>query len=234
MRLLLLSNSTNAGEKYLQHALPKIKDFTGSEKFENAVFIPYAFVGSFDEYEAKVNERLAEIGLKVKSAHRFRNAVEAVENADLIVVGGGNTFRLLYLMYKNEIISAIRKKVYDGTPYIGWSAGSNVACPTIMTTNDMPIIEPPTFRALDLVKFQINPHYTDKTIPGHGGESRDDRLKEFIDLNKNITVVALREGTALRIENKSIKLVGENKAKIFKYGQDPYELSSADDFSFLL
>ncbi|MDD4416841.1 MAG: dipeptidase PepE, partial [Proteiniphilum sp.] len=142
MKLLLISNSTNPGEGYLEYSKNHIKDFLG-KKAINAVFIPYAAVTfSFEEYEEKVNTRFAEIGHHVTSIHRFLNQVEAIENADAIVVGGGNTWQLVRMLQDNKLTKAIRKKVKKGTPYIGWSAGSNIACPTLMTTNDMPIVEP--------------------------------------------------------------------------------------------
>ncbi len=234
MKLLLISNSTNAGEQYLEHAMPKIDAFLGRE-YSEALFIPYAIVtDSFNNYEKKVKEKFAELGYNLTSIHRYSNPVQAIEKAEIIVIGGGNTFALLQRMYEAEIISLIRKKIMDGVPYIGWSAGANVASPTIMTTNDMPIIEPKSFKALNLIKFQINPHYTEKTIPNHGGETRDDRLREFITINKDVYVVALREGTALEIIDNKIRLVGEKKAKIFKYGIEPYEVDNKASLTFLL
>ncbi len=234
MRLLLISNSTNAGEEYLGHSLPKIKDFLGDFKPQNAVFIPYAAVTfSFDDYEKKVNERLATIGLQVKSVHHYSVPAKAIEEADLIVVGGGNTFHLLKYIQDNDLIDVVRKKVEQGTPYIGWSAGSNVACPTIKTTNDMPIIEPHSFNAFSLVPFQINPHYIDANPEGHAGETREQRIEEFIEVNRNVYVVGLREGTALLVEDDKIRLIGERNARIFHYGQTPQELTPDDDFSFL-
>lgn len=235
MKLLLVSNSTNYGESYLQHALPKIKNFLKNSKIENGIFIPYAAVTfSYDDYEKKVKENFAKININITSIHRFENHKEALQKADLIVVGGGNTFRLLQLMQQNDLLEVIREKVKQGTPYIGWSAGSNVACPTIRTTNDMPIVEPENFNALNLVKFQINPHYTDKVIPNHGGETRKDRLMEFIELNRDVYVIGLREGTALYINDNKIKLIGEKSAIIFKYGQAEKEVSPNDDLQFLM
>jgi dipeptidase E len=234
MRLLLISNSTNAGEKYLEYPKINIKDFLGGE-YTEVLFIPYAGVTfSFDDYEQKVQERFSEIGIQVKSIHKFSNAIEAVEKAQVIVVGGGNTFRLLKLMQDNNILDTIRKKVLAGTPFIGWSAGSNVACPTIRTTNDMPVIQPAGFDALNLVPFQINPHYLDANPDGHAGETREQRLQEFLELNPEITVIGLREGTMLNIENNSMKLIGPRSARIFKKGAEAKELSPNDDFSYLL
>jgi dipeptidase E len=234
MRLLLISNSTNPGEGYLEYPKDRIKDFLG-EKASNAVFIPYAAVTfSFDEYEEKVNARFAEIGHHVTGIHRFINPVEAIENADAIVVGGGNTWQLVKMLQEKGLMKVIRKKVKKGTPYIGWSAGSNIACPTLRTTNDMPIVEPSKFKTLKLVPFQINPHYLDDHPANHGGETREMRIREFVEVNRDVYVVGLREGTMLLVENDEMELIGRRKARIFKYGQAPLELSGEDDFSFLL
>lgn len=234
MRLLLISNSTNPGEAYLDYPKDQIKEFLG-EKANNAIFIPYAAVTfSFDEYEEKVNSRFTEIGHHVTGIHRFINPVEAIENADAIVVGGGNTWQLVKMLQEKGLMKAIRKKVKKGTPYIGWSAGSNIACPTLRTTNDMPIVEPYKFKTLKLVPFQINPHYLDDHPANHGGETREMRIREFLEVNRNIYVVGLRESTMLRIEGDDMELIGPRNARIFKYGQAPVELSGEDDFNFLL
>ncbi len=234
MRLLLISNSTNPGEGYLEYPKDRIKEFLG-DKANNAIFIPYAAVTfSFDEYEEKVNARFAEIGHHVTGIHRFINPVEAIENADAIVVGGGNTWQLVKMLQEKGLMKVIRKKVRKGTPYIGWSAGSNIACPTLRTTNDMPIVEPLKFKTLKLVPFQINPHYLDDHPANHGGETREVRIKEFIEINRDIYVVGLRESTMLLVEDDEMELIGPRKARIFKYGQEPMELSNEDDFSFLL
>ena len=206
-----------------------------AKKTINALFIPYAAVTfSFDLYELKVEERFAEIGHHVTSIHHFRDPVEAVQSAEAIVVGGGNTWQLVRLMHDNRLMEAIRLKVEQGTPYIGWSAGSNVACPTLRTTNDMPIVDPKGFDCLGLVSFQINPHYLDTNPEGHGGETREQRILEFLELNPEITVVGLREGTMLKYGNNSLKLIGNRSARIFRKGTDPIELNAGDDFSFLL
>ena len=234
MRLLLISNSTNPGEGYLEYPKNQIKEFLG-DKANNAIFIPYAAVTfSFDEYEEKVNARFAEIGHHVTGIHRFINPVEALENAEAIVVGGGNTWQLVKMLQEKGLMKVIRKKVKKGTPYIGWSAGSNIACPTLRTTNDMPIVEPLKFKTLKLVPFQINPHYLDDHPANHGGETREVRIREFIEVNRDIYVVGLRESTMLLVEDDEMELIGPHKARIFKYGQEPKELSHEDDFSFLL
>lgn len=234
MRLLLISNSTNPGEDYLDYPKNNIKDFLG-DKSKNAIFIPYAAVTfSFEEYEKKVNDRFAEIGHQVTSIHRFINPIEAIENSDAIVVGGGNTWQLVKMLQEKGLMKVIRKKVKQGTPYIGWSAGSNIACPSLKTTNDMPIVEPIKFKTLKLVPFQINPHYLDDNPANHGGETREVRINEFIEVNRETYVVGLREGTMLLLENDDLTLIGKRKARVFKYGQEPLELSDEDDFNFLL
>lgn len=233
MQLLLISNSTNAGQPYLSHCIENIKNFLG--KTTNVVFIPYAAVTfSYDQYETKVKEKFNSVGLDIKSIHNFDNKIKAVEDADAIVVGGGNTFMLLHLLYQNNLIEPIRQKALNNTPYIGWSAGSNMACPTLKTTNDMPIVEPESFDALNLISFQINPHYLDTHPQGHAGETRQMRIEEFIAANKEIYVVGLREGTMLHVIDNNIQLIGERNARIFKFGIEPIELSNEDNFSFLI
>ncbi len=234
MQLLLISNSTNAGESYLAHCINNIKEFLGEKKV-TALFIPYAAVTfSYEEYETKVKDNFQKVGCDAVSIHRFDNPIEAVRNAEAIVVGGGNTFALTKKMQEQGLIAEIQKKVKNGTPYIGWSAGSNVACPTIRTTNDMPIVEPESFNVLNLVNFQINPHYLDAHPDGHAGETREMRIEEFLERNQEIFVVGLREGTMLHIDNENIKLIGKRNARIFKHGKEPVELQPTDDFSFLL
>lgn len=234
MRLLLISNSTNPGEEYLDYPKNNIKDFLG-EKTLNAIFIPYAAITfSFEEYEKKVNKKFNEIGHQVTSIHRFINPVEAIENADAIVVGGGNTWQLVKTLQEKSLMKPIRKKIKQGTPYIGWSAGSNIACPTLKTTNDMPITEPQSFETLNLVPFQINPHYLDDTNDTHGGETRETRITEFVHANKEVYVVGLREGCMLQLENNTMKMIGSRTARIFHYGKDTVELSHKDDFNFLI
>ncbi|MDR1763024.1 MAG: dipeptidase PepE [Dysgonamonadaceae bacterium] len=233
MRLLLISNSTNRGEEYLGWCKEEIKAFLG-EKPVNALFIPYAGVTfSFDEYEAKVEKRFAEAGHHVRGVHKAKDALKAVEEAEAIVVGGGNTWQLVRMLHDNRLFAAIRRKVRSGTPYVGWSAGSNIACPTLRTTNDMPIIDPKTFKTLNLIPFQINPHYLDVHPEGHGGETREDRIREFIEINPDVNVLGLREATLLRLEDNHLELKGKRSARLFRKGNEPKELS-AGDLSFLL
>jgi dipeptidase E len=233
-RLLLLSNSTNYGQGFLEHAATGIKDFLGAE-VRRVLFVPFAGVTrSYDEYAAAVGVRFAEMGYELDPVHRAADQVEAVRSAEAIAVAGGNTFHLLRGLYETGLIESIRERVEAGVPYIGWSAGSNVACPTIKTTNDMPIVEPPSFNALNLVPFQINPHYTDEKLAGHSGETREQRLAEFLKANESVHVVGLREGSGLRIEGHAIKLLGEKTARVFKSVEDAKEYSAADSLGFLL
>lgn len=234
MKILLLSNSTNPGEPYLDYPKQNIKKFLG-ESSVNAVFIPYAAVTfSYDEYEEKVNNSFLEIGHSVKGIHHFADPRKAIEEADAIVIGGGNTWKLVRMLHDNGLMPLIKSKVESGTPYIGWSAGSNVACPTLRTTNDMPIIDPKGFDTIGLVPFQLNPHYMDVHPSNHGGETREMRINEFIEENKDMYVVGLREGTMLHFKNGKLELIGNRTARIFKYGAEPKELTNNDDFNFLI
>lgn len=234
MRLLLISNSTNPGEPYLDYPKNYIKDFLGTDP-GRALFIPYAAVTfSFDQYEEKVSERFREIGHDIVSIHRLSDPFEAVQNSSAIVVGGGNTWKLLKMIQDKNLIKIIRHKVLKGTPYIGWSAGSNLACPTIKTTNDMPVVEPASFEAFNLIPFQINPHYLDSNPVGHAGETREQRIEEFIEANPDIYVAGLREGTLLRLEDGKLSLSGPRRVRVFRKGSSPVELDPADDLSFLL
>src|SRR5690606_4154915 len=216
-RLLLLSNSTMAGTPFLSWPGPFIREFLADER-EKLLFIPFAAVTfAYDEYSDAVTQALGKLGYDIAGIHRTEDYQEAVKEAAAIVIGGGNTFALLNLLYHFDLIGIIREKVRWGTPFIGWSAGANVACPTIMTTNDMPIIMPLSFEALDLVPFQINPHYTDFRQAGHGGESRRQRIEEFLTLNSDRRVVGLPEGTLLSVTKDQMTLEGEGEAVVFAY-----------------
>lgn len=234
MKLLLISNSTNAGEAYLDYPKGEIRRFLGTRSVR-ALFVPYAGVMlSYDDYERKVEARFSEIGHHVTGIHHFSNPIEAVEEARAIVVGGGNTWKLVEMLHRERLMGVIRRKVMAGTPFVGWSAGSNVACPTLRTTNDMPIVHPVRFETLDLVPFQINPHYTDAHLEGHGGETREDRIGEFVELNPDTYVVGLREGTMLRRDGRQLRLIGKRPARVFRKGKEPQELDSSANLSFLL
>ncbi len=234
-KLLLLSNGSElVGEHPNEATQGVFKSFLG-EGVRRFLLISYASaIRSYDECAALARARFAPLGYEVEALHEADDPRAAVALAEAIVIHGGNTFRLLSGLYENNLIGAIRARVEAGAPYVGWSAGANVACPTIRTTNDMPVVEPPSFAALNFVPFQINPHYTDHTIEGHRGETRDERIAEFVHLNPGIHVVGLREGTMLRVEGASIKLVGDAPARIFLHGRTPYELGPDDSFDFLL
>lgn len=155
-------------------------------------------------------------------------------NAQAICVGGGNTFALIKKMQEQGLLEPILRKIKQGTPYLGWSAGSNVCCPMISTTNDMPIVQPLSFRAIGAIKFQINPHYLDANPEGHAGETREQRILEYIKANPKKWVVGLREGCMLKIKDGHIQLIGEKTVRLFRYGQPTRELKKEDDLSFLL
>lgn len=234
MKLLLISNSASPGESYLEKPLQDIKNFVKRNK-KNIIFIPFAGVTlTYDEYTDKVNKALSEIGLKVTGIHTCANPLEAVLNADAIFVGGGNTFMLTKMMQEQGILHAIRERVKQGIPYVGWSAGSNVTCPTLCTTNDMPIVEPESFKALALIPFQINPHYLDANPANHGGETREQRILEYIQANQDMYVVGLREGSRLWVEKGKIQLKGDHPMRLFKYGKEIRELGTQEDINFLL
>lgn len=235
MRLLLISNSTNAGEEYLKYPIGNIGDFLKQGDVKEVLFIPYAGITfSYDEYLEKVQSRFDEIGVKVRSVHQYKDPATAITKAEAIVVGGGNTFALVKKMQEQGLIQVIRERVNAGIPYVGWSAGSNVTCPTLCTTNDMPIVEPQSFNAIGLIPFQINPHYLDANPEGHAGETREQRILEYIEANQDIYVVGLREGCMLTFENGKLSLVGPRPMRIFKYGKAPYKVKADEDLSFLL
>lgn len=242
MKLLLLSNSTNSGEAYLGWPRQYIQDFFNKHQVSEVLFIPYAGVNlsnedvktSYDIYETKVSSVFSELGIKINSIHKAKDPIKAVENAKAIAVGGGNTFHLVHELHTLKLIEPIRERVRQGMPFAGWSAGSNVACPTMKTTNDMPIIDPPSFNCLNLIPFQINPHYLDKNPEGHGGETRQQRLEEFMFINRDIYVVGLREGTLLEVEENKIELKGDKPLVVFKHGQEPQNFAPFMNIDFLL
>ncbi len=232
MKLLLISNSTNAGEEYLRYPLPEIEKFLVGVK--EVVFVPYAAVTfSYAAYEKKVQARFAELGIRVSSVHRAKDPKKMIREAEAICVGGGNTFALAKKMQEQGLMWAILRKIKAGTPYVGWSAGSNVSCPTICTTNDMPIVEPQSFKAIGAIPFQINPHYLDANPEGHAGETREQRILEYIEANPRRWVVGLREGCILRYENDRLELIGSRPMRIFRKGQPIREVVAGDNLSFL-
>ena len=232
MNLLLISNSTNAGKPYLQYPMAEIAQTLRGIK--EIVFIPYAAVTfPYAEYERRVQARFDELGIRVRSIHQSPNPRMMIRHAEAICVGGGNTFALAKKMQEQQLMGAIRRRIAAGVPYVGWSAGSNVACPTISTTNDMPIVQPESFDAIGAVKFQINPHYLDANPAGHAGETREQRILEYIEANPRRWVVGLREGSMLRLTDEGLTLIGR-PLRLFKKGEPIRELQPGEDLSFLL
>ncbi len=232
--LLLISNSTLHGSGYLDHCADEICKFLDGKK--EVLFIPYARPSGIthEEYTDIAKKRFEKMGYKLTGIHKYKIPKEAVKSAEAIFIGGGNTFVLLNELYKTDIITEIRKKVKKGTPYIGTSAGSNVACKSIKTTNDMPIVYPPSFEALNLVPFNINPHFIDPDPKStHKGETRETRINEFHFLNSEY-VVGLREGAILHVLDDKITLKGTTGAKIFKKNKKPMEFKPGDKLNFLL
>lgn len=218
-RLLLLSSSRTPGTEFLEHARDYIRVFLG-HGVRRVLFIPHATVRwTHDEMTARAAGAFSALGYEIAGLHTAADPVAAIREAEAIAVAGGNTFRLLQELQNLKLLDTLRSRVLAGTPYIGWSAGSNLACPTIRTTNDMPIVWPEQPGALALVPFQINPHYTEVHDPDHQGETRDDRLQEFMALNPGTTVVGLREGSALLLEQGRLRLLGAQSARLFRGGQ---------------
>jgi dipeptidase E len=227
-RLLLLSNSTSPGGAYLAWAESHLGVFLGRD-VRRIFFVPYAsVVRPYSEYAAAVRKPLGSLGYEVVAAHETTNPVAELERADAVAVGGGNTFHLLKHLYHTGLLPAIRHAVQRGMPYVGWSAGSNVACPSIRTTNDMPIVDVPSLAALGLIRFQLNAHYTEERIANHGGETRVERLNEFVAANPGMPVVALPEGTALRVEGQELTLIGRKKAVVFGLNGKPVKLGAQE------
>ena len=219
-RILLISNSTLYGSGFLDHAEPEIRSFLGDLK--RVLFVPFALYDR-DKYAATAQQRLARMRYELSSIHTAADPKQAVDEADAVFIGGGNTFRLLKALYDFDLLGPIRERVERGMPYMGSSAGSNVAGPTIRTTNDMPIVQPPSFDAIGLVSFQINPHYLDPDPNSkHMGETREERILQFHEEN-DTPVVGLREGAMLRIENGETLLRGSTGARIFRKGLEPIE-----------
>lgn len=233
-RLLLLSNSTMPGTSFFAWPKPHVKEFLGNDVRE-IVFIPFAAVSlAYEAYAELVSKALEGLGYKVTSVHSAGNAKELIRNADAIVVGGGNTFALLTRMYEKDLLEVVRSQVEAGTPYIGWSAGANLACPTLKTTNDMPVVMPPTFDALGLIPFQINPHYHELKFQNQGGETRRERIEEFCLLNPGKKVIGLPEGMFICREGERLTLVGDGTAKLFESGKAIRDVRGGMDIGFLL
>lgn len=216
---LLISASSYQDTGYLRHCKNWVKDFLGESGKEEILFIPYAGVRrTNDEYEQKVIDRLK--NKNIKSIHHYEDKISAIKNASSIAVGGGNTFMLLYTLYKLNLIEPIKKAVANGTKYFGWSAGANIAGKTMMTTNDMPIIMPKSFDSLNIFPYQINPHFISGKLAGHNGESREERLEEFLIANPKDTIYALPEGTALLIAGSEAEVIGHSEILKFEYQKE--------------
>ncbi|NP_001079269.1 alpha-aspartyl dipeptidase isoform X1 [Xenopus laevis] len=232
--LLLVSNSTLHGGGYLEHCQEHILKFLGAQ-VKRVLFIPYA-LHDRDAYAKTARQKFEALGYGLDSVHESPDPVDAVKKAEAIFIGGGNTFRLLKALYDNDLIAAIRKRVLeDGVPYIGSSAGTNVATISINTTNDMPIVYPPSLKALELVPFNINPHYLDPDGNSkHMGETREQRITQYHEEHDTPPVLGLREGCFLLVEGDKATLLGITRARLFLRGKNPTEHEPGHDFSFLL
>lgn len=230
MKVLMLSSSREGQSGYLETARRHI--LNQAEGAKQLLFVPFAGVTvNWDDYTAMVQQALPE--LEVVGIHRTPNAQLALRQAQAVAVGGGNTFRLLNELYRQALLEPLRERVRQGLPYIGWSAGANICGNSIRTTNDMPIVQPPSFAALKLVPFQINPHYTDYHPPGHNGETRAQRLAEFMVLEPHMPVLAIREGSALLREGQQLTLLGQHSGVVFQGGQH-HEIEPGTDLSHYL
>lgn len=236
-RILIFSSSRSGSGTYLGEVVPEVKKFVGTAPLRIA-FIAFASVSSnHEEYLKMVQDAFHDTAYIIELVTP-RNAKSLIESADVIMTGGGNTFKLLHDLYQYNLLDMMRDKVDAGAVYIGWSAGSNITCPTIGTSNDMPIIAPKSFNALGFFPFQVNPHYYNTRIEGFNGETRDQRLIEFTVMNPGIPIVCLPEGAALRLHNGELTLIGNNEAVLFFF-DDAVEasrktISPNSDLSFLL
>ncbi|MGG7036421.1 MAG: dipeptidase PepE [Flavobacterium sp.] len=233
-KLIIASTSTLHNGNYLEYLLPTLE--THFKDCEEILFIPYARAGgiSHDEYTEIVRTNFAKIGKKVKGLHEFENPILAVEQAEGIFTGGGNTFLLVTQLYENKVMEVLAKTVANGTPYLGSSAGSNITGQTMQTTNDMPIIYPPSFKTLCLIPFNLNPHYLDPDPNSkHMGETRETRIKEFHAFN-SLPVLGLREGSWLEVNGEKIILKGALTARWFQQNQPPVEIAPETDLKIML
>lgn len=226
MNIILASTSTLFGGQYLEYLKPElIKLFEGISEI---IFIPFARPGgiSHEDYTSKAKDFFASININVKGLHEFEDKIEAVNSAQAFFTGGGNTFLLVKTLHELDLMNALKQNVESGKPYLGCSAGSNIGGVNMKTTNDMPIVYPPSFDCMGLVPFNINPHYLDSNPEiKHNGETRETRIKEFLTQN-DIKVVGLREGNWIRIINDSITVEGTELTRIFEAGKEPYEVES--------
>jgi dipeptidase E len=233
VRALLISNSTEFGRGYLDHCADAIVLALGPA-IRRVLFVPYALFDR-DRYAATVRRRFEQLEFAVDSVHDAAGGpIRAIEQAEAIFIGGGNTFRLIDALWREQLIEPLRRRVAAGAPYIGASAGTNVACPSIRTTNDMPIVQPPTFEAIGLVPFQINPHYQDPPAGStHMGETREQRIAEFHEEN-DVPVVGLREGAWLWLDGPSVALGGSSGARLFRRSSLTVDLLSGARLDYLL
>lgn len=232
-KIIIASTSTVYGGQYLDYILNELTVFF--KDANTVLFIPYARPNgiSYDDYTKKAKAAFSKINKVVIGIHTFENPIEAVKNAQAIFVGGGNTFILVNQLYKNGLISELKDAINKGTPYLGTSAGSNICGLTMNTTNDMPIVLPPSFKTLGLVPFNINPHYLDpQPNLKHMGETRETRINEFHCFNTQ-PVVGLREGSWIAVNNQDLILKGEHTARVFEYNKAPYEVDSGYNFDSL-
>jgi dipeptidase E len=230
-QILLISNSTVHGRGYLDHVEAEIRNLLGPAK--SVLFFPYALFDR-DDYAAKAKARFNAMDYTLESAHANTNPEKAINETDAIFIGGGNTFRLLKALQDLDLLEPIRRKVRSGTPYIGSSAGSNVAGPTIKTTKDMPIVQPRSFNSLGLVPFQISPHFQDPDPNSiHMGETQEERILQFLEENET-PVVGMREGSWLLCEKNAVTLKGETGARIFRRGETPVEAKPGHNIADLV
>jgi dipeptidase E len=231
--LIIASTSTLHGGDYLEYLLPELA--IHFKNCKSILFIPYARPGgiSHEDYTSKVKDAFEKINIDVKGIHEYESVTNAIENAEGIFTGGGNTFLLVFQLYKNQVMTLLADTLKKGTPYLGTSAGSNITGLTMQTTNDMPIIYPPSFQTLGLIPFNLNPHYLDADLQSkHMGETRETRIKEFHAFN-TVPVLGLREGSWLEVKGETIFLKGTLSARLFRQNQEPEELESHSDLSFL-
>lgn len=224
--LIIASTSTIFGGDYLDYLLKHLVNFYAET--DEVLFIPYARPGgiSHEEYTAKASEAFKKIDKKLVGIHTFKNPAEAIKNSKGVFTGGGNTFVLVSQLYKNEVMQPLREAIFNGLPYLGTSAGSNICGVTMQTTNDMPIVYPPSFKTLGAIPFNINPHYLDPdTNSKHMGETRETRIKEYHTQN-TVPVIGLKEGSWLEAKGDSILLKGEYSARIFEQDKTPYEIET--------
>lgn len=232
-KLLIASTSTVHGRGYLEYLLPELEVFF--KDVDTILFVPFARPSglSHDEYTDKVRGAFTSIGKQIDGLHNYQNPIDAIKNAKGIFTGGGNTFVLLNELYRRNILETIQQVVEKGTPYLGTSAGSNITGVSIMNTNDMPIMYPPSFDAMGLINFNLNPHYLDPDPTStHMGETRETRIKEYHAFNTT-PVLGLREGSWLAVKGDKVILKGPLKARLFKVNEAPVELESGTDLSDL-